>query len=614
MIPDPPLKPKIVIYESMIAQIQDLIQAAKQAEDEHADLLAKVHPAFEKSARNLLHYQAVRRYDIRSLQRKLGHLGLSRLAKAENHVMASLVMTESILKAFVKARRLKRKRTGLSIKAGRKLVNKNSVQLFGKRSKKRRTRIMVTMPSEAATNPQMVEDMLAAGMNTVRINCAHDGPEAWKQMIEHVQLATDVQETSCKISMDLAGPKIRTGAMALGAQVLKIRTQKNDRGELLEPTKIWLSAHAPEEEAIHLTLPDHWVKQLRFGNKIHFEDTRGKRRKMRIIGVENNGVWAECKKTAYVEVGTTLTSLEHASSVSIERLPAKPQVIVLQVGDLLLVHTSTEPGANSTFDEEGNLIKPAHISCTSEEVFSQVKEGERVLFDDGKIEGIIQERHDDKFLVKITFTPQKGGKLRSDKGINFPDSKLKIHGLTMKDRKDLAFVVPHADVVNMSFVNRAEDVSELLVELETYDAIGKIGLILKIETMQGVENMVEILLTAMQTYPVGVMIARGDLAIETGWDNIGSIQEELLWICQAGHIPTVWATQVLENLAKTGLPSRAEITDATMAQRAECVMLNKGPYIVKTIKLLNKIFKKMDAYQEKNHPLTPPLGSYRRWG
>ncbi len=111
----------------------------------------------------------------------------------------------------------------------------------------------------------------------------------------------------------------------------------------------------------------------------------------------------------------------------------------------------------------------------------------------------------------------------------------------------------------------------------------------------------------MQAFPIGVMIARGDLAVETGWKNFASIQEEILRICEAAHIPDVWATQVLENLAKKGVPSRAEITDAAMAQRAECVMLNKGLYIEKTIKMLDKILRRMQRFQKKKETVLPRL-------
>ncbi|MGB5357204.1 MAG: pyruvate kinase, partial [Eudoraea sp.] len=198
-------------------------------------------------------------------------------------------------------------------------------------------------------------------------------------------------------------------------------------------------------------------------------------------------------------------------------------------------------------------------------------------------------------------------KLRADKGINFPCSKLDIRGLTDKDKKDLAFVVQNADTMSLSFVNRRQDVRDLIAELEKLNAPKDFGIILKIETQSGFNNLAKILLEGMKWYPLGVMIARGDLAIECGWDNIGRVQREILALCRAAHIPDIWATQVLENLSKQGIPSRAELTDAAMAQRTDCVMLNKGPYILQAIKLLDTIFKDMELYQGKNVRLWPAM-------
>ena len=135
----------------------------------------------------------------------------------------------------------------------------------------------------------------------------------------------------------------------------------------------------------------------------------------------------------------------------------------------------------------------------------------------------------------------------------------------------------------------------------------KLGIILKIETQEAFKNLPSILLKAMENYPIGVMIARGDLAIETGWKNFAIIQKEILKICDAAHLPDVWATQVLENLTKKGIPTRAEITDVAVAQRAECVMLNKGPYIDRTVKMLDKILTKMQRIQKRKGKLLPTL-------
>ena len=116
------------------------------------------------------------------------------------------------------------------------------------------------------------------------------------------------------------------------------------------------------------------------------------------------------------------------------------------------------------------------------------------------------------------------------------------------------------------------------------------------------------MLAAMAAKGAGVMIARGDLAVECGYERLAEVQEEILWCAEAAHMPVIWATQVLESLAKTGLPSRAEISDAGLGVRAECVMLNKGPYITQAIHTLDDILKRMGGHQAKKRPLL------RAWG
>ena len=119
------------------------------------------------------------------------------------------------------------------------------------------------------------------------------------------------------------------------------------------------------------------------------------------------------------------------------------------------------------------------------------------------------------------------------------------------------------------------------------------------------------LLAAMRSdAPVGVMIARGDLAVEAGYERLAELQEEILWICEAANVPAIWATEVLDRLAKTGRPSRAEITDAAMAERAECVMLNKGPRIVEAVAVLDDILRRMADHQRKKFSLLRPLRSF----
>jgi len=162
----------------------------------------------------------------------------------------------------------------------------------------------------------------------------------------------------------------------------------------------------------------------------------------------------------------------------------------------------------------------------------------------------------------------------------------------------LDFVAKYADIVGYSFVRSPEDIQKLRKELKKHNA-DNIGLVLKIENHQAFTNLPFLLIEAMQHPPVGIMIARGDLAVELGFERVAEVQEQLLWLCEASHIPIIWATQILENMAKKGLATRAEITDAAMSSRAECVMLNKGPFIAETTKMLQGILRRMEKHQAK---------------
>jgi pyruvate kinase len=188
--------------------------------------------------------------------------------------------------------------------------------------------------------------------------------------------------------------------------------------------------------------------------------------------------------------------------------------------------------------------------------------------------------------------------LRADQGINIPDISVRRPSLTDEDRRLLPFIVRHADLLGYSFVQSAADVEAIRAEL---CRLGRptMGIVLKIETRTAFDQLPEILLSALRKGPAGVMVARGDLAVEVGFERLAEVQEEILWLCEAAHLPSIWATQVLEGLAKSGIPSRAEVTDAAMGQRAECVMLNKGPYLIPAVRALDGIVRRMQAHQAK---------------
>ncbi len=138
----------------------------------------------------------------------------------------------------------------------------------------------------------------------------------------------------------------------------------------------------------------------------------------------------------------------------------------------------------------------------------------------------------------------------------------------------------------------------------------QIAIMAKIETPQAVNHLPELIVQAAVQQPFAVMIDRGDLAIEIGYQRLVEMQEEILWLCEAAHIPVIWATQVLESLVKKGIPSRAEMTDAAMAERAECVMLNKRAFVAEAVTILDDVLTRMQAHQLKK---TPQLRALHSW-
>jgi pyruvate kinase len=605
-----PSEPEALLGE-LAAIRAEMVAASKRAK------LDDVHPSYRASARNLLHYLALRRRDLRPLQLRLTALGLSSLGRAESHVLANV---DAVLDALDRGpnRALERAHNAaVDFAEGRRLLAEHTDALLGPASPGRTVRIMVTMPTEAAHDYQLVHELMRLGMNCMRINCAHDDASTWSGMLDNLRRAERALDLHCRVVMDLAGPKLRTGPVRPGPAVLKIRPQRDELGRVTAPAHVWLTSvtdrHAPPAPAdATLSLPSAWFAGLEAGERVHLVDARGARRTLAIVDVTRDGAWAEAAKTLYVVPGTILRReaavLREAPQLegSVGELPPREAALTLQSGDLLLVTRDLAPGRPATLDERGRVLTPATIGCTIPAVFDGVRTGEPIWFDDGKIGGTIELVEPDRAVVRITRARAGGAKLRADKGINLPESRLSLAAITEKDVEDLAFAARHADIVELSFANTARDVEQLQQHLARLTDRPP-AVVLKIETRRGFENLPEMLLTAMRSPCCGVMIARGDLAVECGFERLAEVQEEILWICEAAHIPVIWATQVLETLAKQGIPSRAEITDAAMGDRAECVMLNKGPHVLSAVRVLDDILRRMQAHQTKKRSMLREL-------
>jgi pyruvate kinase len=590
-----------VDIRQLSAQLESIYDNAKSLEAHYAEDLAAVHTDFRDGALNLVHYLALRQADIRDLQKNLAALGLSSLGRVERNVMASIRAVRAALQAFSPAAGDESHRDFSTVEPVSPLHNTNRQAIFGNGSADRDATIMVTLPTEAGSNLSLVSEMIATGMNVARINCAHDSEEIWAGMIENVRGAARESGSTCRIVMDLAGPKVRTGDLRPGPRVFHIKPRRDPMGRTIAPRRIRL---IPDDvvwqgtKVAIIPVPRECIEYAHEGDQIRFKDTRGKKRKLNVVLKDERGLVVETDKGAYLATGTKLRLMRDAEgeklTYRVSELPPVEQPILLRPGDTLILHKDDVAGAPAVEDTLGDITEPAHISCRQPEVFEFVSVGERISLNDGKIGGIVETASADQLDIEITKAKPTGSRLRSDRGINFPDSDIKLPGLTAGDRENLEFAAANADAIGLSFVKRPADIIMLQDALDEYSSFHP-GIIVKIETKRGFKNLPKLLLTAMRRHPAAVMIARGDLAVECGWECLAELQEEILLLCEAARIPVIWATQVLEGKTKKGQPSRAEISDAALAQRADCVMLNKGPHILAAIGLLDNILCRMQG-------------------
>lgn len=483
----------------LLGEVELLEQLALRTESEQAALLQKVHPNYAVSARNLVHYLAVRSRELRNLQEGLSEMGISSQSHAEGYTLHNLANIRRLLLALLgKPWRNVPVYPGPNIADSDRLLRRHTQYMFGKAHYTFHTRLMVTLPTEAAADEKLMEALIVNGMDVARINTAHDDPATWRQMVRLVHRTARKHNRSVKIYMDLAGPKMRT----------------------------------------------------------------------------------------------TLTSGK-----------GQDKGITLYDGDLLRVYRNLP----------AEMDPPEHrarVSLTLPEVFQSVKEGQSIWFDDGAIGGVIQSIHPDYLVVEITQAPAGGARLKHEKGINLPDTHFDLPALTADDLTHLPLLVQLSDMIGYSFVRRPQDVDTLLKHLHDLNG-NHAGIVLKVENKEAFDNLPSLLLTAMQHPKVGIMIARGDLAVEVGFLRMAEVQEEILWLAEAAHLPVIWATQVLDSLAKKGRATRAEISDAVKAVRAECAMLNKGPYIVEALATLKDIDARMAQHEEKKLKMLRPLNVAR---
>lgn len=596
---------------SLIAELSSLRDGALALEARYTSLINDCMPPQQLSARNLLHYLSVRQKDIRPLQQQLLSSGLSSLGTMESHTLAHLNAVLNMLQNGVTE-----PPSGLAapvdVTQGAALLAQRTQALLGFLPPGRSAHIMVTMPTEAAQQPELCRTLLGAGMGVMRINCAHDQPATWRAMVDNLRRAEQTLGLGCKIQADLAGPKMRTGSIESRGQLLKLKPRRDAFGRLIAPLRLTIVPESRydgfpvEAGGLRLCVSDDFFEHCQSGDCIVLKDCRGKNRSLDIVEVHPDRCIAQTSRAIYISHDCCLCLQRQQLSVARcfpLHLPELSLPILLHPGHHLMLTRFDVPGRPGYFDALGQELAPACIHCTLDAAFSCAEAGQRVWFDDGKIGGVIVTNDGDDMLIRITHARHQGSALWPEKGINFPDTVLTTQALTQKDLSDLKQVSAFADIIALSFVRQPADLEMLHQEL---NQLGRpdTGIVLKIENREAFDNLPWLLLAGLGIgRPFGVMIARGDLAVEVGFERLSELQQEIIWLCEAAHVPVIWATQILESMAKTGVPSRAEVSDAGMSVLTECVMLNKGPYIVETVQLLSGILARMDQHYHKRRML-----------
>ncbi len=566
---------------------------------------------FSNSASNLAHYLAMRQFDLRHLQDRLSHASLSSLGRAEGSVLSTLDSLIDILKRATDPHYVPDEHSRkLCLTQSQQLLDQHTIELFGPFRKHCKTHVMVTLPSIASSDYTLIKSMIDKGMSCARINCAHDDATIWLDMINNIRRAETELSRSCRILMDLAGQKIRTGNIVLGPAIHHLRVKKDRTGKVIAPAYFILTkdheTYPTDNLQLRLPIPKALHKKLMPGVSLAFIDKQHKQRCLKVEKALSDTDWlVSCEKSAYLVSGSTLTlinSQKKAKHKSVDQFTlgqfaGEPLDIKVYKNDVLLLTPGDINGKPAEYKDE-ILIHPAQIGCTLSSALEKLDIGQAVWIDDGKVGAIVEAITEQGALLRITEAKQGGEHIKTDKGINFPEAKLNLPALTQKDLSDLDFVCNHADLVGFSFVETLADIEQLMTELAKRNR-SELPIIAKIETNRAVKNLPDIILGTINRHQLGIMIARGDLAVELGSARLAEIQEELLWLCEAAHVPVIWATQVLESIAKQGSRSRAEFTDAAMAVRAECVMLNKGPYILDAIVALVDVMIRMQEHQRK---------------
>lgn len=262
----------------------------------------------------------------------------------------------------------------------------------------------------------------------------------------------------------------------------------------------------------------------------------------------------------------------------------------IRIGDFYKESITLKEGETFTLTTEKITGDEKRVYINYPLLPKEVKKGGYILLHDGKKKLQITDTKGNEVICKIIV----GGDIKGRRGVNLPGAYLSVSSITEKDRADLEFGIKNkVDYVALSFVRRPGDITELREILKKAKLAA--GIIAKIETPEAVENIDEIIKLAD-----GIMVARGDLAIEVPAEDVPLIQKMIIEKCNRAGKPVITATQMLESMIKSPVPTRAEVSDVANAilDGTDAIMLSEettlGDYPVEAVKMMSRIAERVE--------------------
>ena len=248
---------------------------------------------------------------------------------------------------------------------------------------------------------------------------------------------------------------------------------------------------------------------------------------------------------------------------------------------------------------------PTRVQLPHPEILAALRPGHALLLDDGKVRLIAEETSPERAVTRVVI----GGKMSDRKGVSLPDTDLPVSAMTPKDRADLeAALTTGIDWMALSFVQRAEDVNEAKKLIR-----GRAAVMAKIEKPQAIDRLADIIEASD-----ALMVARGDLGVELPLERVPSLQKQMTRMARRAGKPVVIATQMLESMIQSPVPTRAEVSDVATAvyEGADAIMLSAesaaGKFPVEAVSTMNRIGEEVERdpiYRSRAHPRSAPSRS-----